>query len=68
MHFKIVKMNKILLYSTGNYIHYLLINHSGKEYDKVYTYTYICLYVYRHIYIYIQAKSRTRLSDRTELN
>ena len=26
--------NKILLYSTGHYIQYLVINHSGKEYEK----------------------------------
>ena len=28
--------NKILLYSTGNYIQYPMINHSGKEYEKEY--------------------------------
>ena len=32
--------NKILLYSTGNYIQYPMINHSGKEYEKI-----ICIYV-----------------------
>ena len=26
--------NKTLLYSTGNYIQYLVINHKGKEYEK----------------------------------
>ena len=26
--------NKILLYRTGNYIQYPLINHNGKEYEK----------------------------------
>ena len=26
--------NKVLLYSTGNYIQYLMINHNGKEYEK----------------------------------
>ena len=26
--------NKVLLYSTGNYIHYPVINHIGKEYGK----------------------------------
>ena len=25
---------KVLLYSTGNYIQYPVINHSGKEYEK----------------------------------
>ena len=26
--------NKVLLYSTGNYIQYSVINHNGKEYEK----------------------------------
>ena len=26
--------NKVLLYSTRNYIQYLVINHNGKEYEK----------------------------------
>ena len=26
--------NKVLLYSTGDYIQYLVINHNGKEYEK----------------------------------
>ena len=32
--------NKVLMYSTGNYIQYPVINHNGKEYKKE------CLYVY----------------------
>ena len=28
--------NKVLLYSTGNYIQYPVINQNGKEYDKNY--------------------------------
>ena len=32
--------NKVLLYSTGNYIQYPLIKHNGKEYEKEYTYRY----------------------------
>ena len=32
--------NKVLLYSTGNYIQYPVINHNGKEYDKE------CVYMY----------------------
>ena len=28
--------NKVLLYSTGNYIQYPVINHSGKECEKEY--------------------------------
>ena len=26
--------NKIVLYSTGNYIHYPIVKHNGKEYEK----------------------------------
>ena len=32
--------NKVLLYSTGNYIQYPVINHNEKEYKKR---TYICV-------------------------
>ena len=28
------KNNKVLLYNTGNYIQYPVINHNGKEYEK----------------------------------
>ena len=34
--------NKVLLYSTENYIQYPVINHNGKEYEK----EYICIYIY----------------------
>ena len=30
--------HQVLLYSTGNYIQYLVINHNGKEYENVYVY------------------------------
>ena len=33
--------NKIILYSTGDYIHYSVINHNGKEYEK----ECVCVYV-----------------------
>ena len=33
--------NKVVLYSTGNYIQYSVTNHNGKEYEK--EYTYICI-------------------------
>ena len=33
--------NEVLLYSTRNYIQYLVINHNGKEYEKEYIYIYI---------------------------
>ena len=32
--------NKVLLYSTGNYSQYPVINHNGKEYEKEYAYMY----------------------------
>ena len=31
--------NKVLLYSTGNYSQYPVINHNGEEYEKEYIYT-----------------------------
>ena len=39
--------NKVLLYSRGNYIHYPVMNHNGKEYEK----EYICIYMYVCVYI-----------------
>ena len=33
--------NKVLFYSTGNYIHYPVTNHNGKEYDKEFIYIYV---------------------------
>ena len=41
--------NKVLLYITGNYIQYPVINHNGKEY----IYVCVCVYIYIYIYIYI---------------
>ena len=32
---------QVLLYSTGNYIQYPVINHNEKEYEKEYIYIYI---------------------------
>ena len=37
------KNNKVLQYSTGNYIQYPVINHNGKEYEKE------CVYMYKWI-------------------
>ena len=34
-------INKLLLYSTGNYIQYPVINRKGKKSEKVYIYKYI---------------------------
>ena len=47
--YKVRCNNKVLLYSTGNYIQYPMINHNGKGYENVYIYVcidmYICMYV-----------------------
>ena len=37
--------NKVLLYNTGHYIQYSVINHNGKEYEKKYTYVYVYIYI-----------------------
>ena len=38
--------NKVLLYSTGNYIQYPMINHNGKEYKKgIYIYIYLDIWI-----------------------
>ena len=34
------KLNTVLLYNTGNYIQYHVINHHGKEYEKECIHTY----------------------------
>ena len=39
--------NKVLMYSTGNYTQYPVINHNGKEYEKEYIYIYIYIYIYK---------------------
>ena len=41
--------NKVLLYTTGNYIQYPVINHNGKNiFLNVYIYIYIYIYIYMH--------------------
>ena len=40
--------NKVLLYSTGNYIQYLVINHNGKEYAE-----YVCVCVCVCVCVYV---------------
>ena len=50
-------VNKVLLYSTGNYIHYPVINHTGKNIKRMcvctHTHTYTHTYIYTYIHIYI---------------
>ena len=41
-------INKALLYNTGSYIQYPVINCNGKEYEKVYIYIYT--HTYTHTY------------------
>ena len=36
--------NKILLYSTRNYIQYPVVNHNGKDYENKYTHTHTHIY------------------------
>ena len=36
--------NKVILYSTGDYIQYSVTNHNRKEYGK--EYIYVCVYIY----------------------
>ena len=43
---------KVVLYSSGNYIQYPVINHNGKEYEKEGIYIYIYIYIYSYIYIF----------------
>ena len=42
--------NKVLLYSTGNYIQYPIINHNGKNMKKN-VYIYIYIYIYTCVYV-----------------
>ena len=39
---------KVLLYSTGNYIQYLMITYNGKESEKEYIYIFILLLLFSH--------------------
>ena len=41
--------NKVLLYSMGNYSQYPVINHNGKEYEKIYIYIHKHTHIYTHI-------------------
>ena len=45
--------NKVLVYSTGNYIQYYVITYQGKESQKVYIHksVCVCMCVYTHMYI-----------------
>ena len=42
---------KVLLYSTGSYIQYPVISHSGKEIQRMYVCVCVCVCVYTHTYI-----------------
>ena len=45
--------NKDLLYSTGNYIQYLVITYNGKEPEKEYTHTHTHTQTHTHTHTYI---------------
>ena len=48
---KISKINNMdLLYSTGNYIQYLVINYNGKEFFKKDIDIYICICITKSLY------------------
>ena len=57
--------NKFLLYGSGNYIQYPMVNHNGEEYEKEYIYImYIYEYYMHNIYIYVKvAQSYLTLCD-----
>ena len=44
--------NKVLLYSTGNYIQYLVIAYNGKE-SEIYIYISISIYIHTHTHTHI---------------
>ena len=45
------------IYSTGHYVQYTVLNHNGKEYERVcvcvYIYMHVRIYLYVNIYIYV---------------
>ena len=45
--------NKVLLYSTENYIQHPIRNHNGKNYEEKNVYIYIYTHTHTHTYIYI---------------
>ena len=54
MHTTIYKItNKALLYSTGNYIQYIVITYKGKK-GKRYMYIYVCVCVCVCMYVYLK--------------
>ena len=53
--------NKVLLYSTGNYIQYTVITHNGKEYEKEYILIYVYIYIYKTESLCCAAEICTRL-------
>ena len=47
--------NKVLIYSSGNYIQYPVINHT-----YIYIHTHIYIYIYIHIYVHTHTHTRIR--------
>ena len=58
--------NNALLYSTGNYVHYPVINYNGKEYEK--EYIYVCIYICVYIYLYTHTHITESLCCMIEIN
>ena len=44
------RINKFLLYSTGNHIQYLLISHNGREHKKENIYICVCVCVVESVF------------------
>ena len=66
MHTTIYKINnKDLLYSTGNYIQYLVITYNGKEYIYIHIYTHT--HTHTHTYIYKTESLHCTLESKTAL-
>ena len=45
IYINIMDKQQVLLYSTGNYIQHLVMNHNGKEYEKEYIYVCVCIHI-----------------------
>ena len=57
--------NKVLLYSTGNYIQYPVINHNGKEYKR--ECMHVCIYVSLNHFVIQQKLTQHRKSTIPQL-
>ena len=57
------KQNKVLLYNTGNYIQYPVINHNGKESKNIYIYKiYTCVCVTESLFCTAQTNTTLQIN------